>query len=256
MANDTVPSQPIKSPWTARNQLEHQKLKVVRLIELGENEKGRFARVEFEDESSRPLYLLTIEDAWSRLFNTLDYASQWLIRDHFNSRFADLKLPNGLVKKFKHASFISKTVTHRRKHIGASYFDLTLQESPNGRVCGLNIAREFLALAKTSGTCRIVDLAMMSKELSEAKHQRDDERANSAAWEFLKVIDEMIRFAACHTDFNEYIDRLTKDALRSEQFLVELEAKQKSEFVERMKKAREAKRNNSKAATQTEECSA
>lgn len=256
MATDNVTSPSPAAPWTPRDQLANHKLKVIRLIELGENEKGRFAKVEFEDESSRPLYLLTIEDAWSRVFHSLDFADQWKIRDHFNRRFPAQKLPDGSVKKFKHVSFVTETVSSRRKYLGVNHFDLAMQDSPNGKICGLNIAREFLEYSKLSNVCHGVGLTEMITSLAEAKQSKRDERANHAAWKFLHVMSEMLRFAARHADFNGYIDRCVEDALRTEQFLAEREAKQKSDFVARMKKAREEKQKPTEDELQSEGCEA
>lgn len=92
---------PAKEAWTSSKQAASSPLRIVRLLELGENERGRFARVEFDDESSRPLYLLTIADAWNSIFNALEYKERWRIREHFYGRLPQLPQPEGARKTYR-----------------------------------------------------------------------------------------------------------------------------------------------------------
>lgn len=226
-----------KEVWTPSKQAASSQLKILKLLELGENEKGRFARVEFDDESSRPLYLLTIADAWHSIFNALPYDDRWLIRGHFDGRLPELPQPAGARKSYRHASFVTEVRTLRGKSISSSYFDLSAYEGASGEQAGLAVARELLELYATEN-CHFISLPTMFADLAAATGDQE-KRARQA---FLRVVDEMIKFAAQHASFHKYIDGQSARYAEMEKWLADAVEKEKAAFVERMKAARLAKR--------------
>lgn len=242
MAIETVPDPTQTTTWTASAQAASSKLKIVKLLELGENAKGRFARVEFEDESSRPLYLLTIADAWHSIFDTLEPKLCREIRRHFNRRLPKITLPDGSRKEFLHSSFATETRGPRRQFLGQCYFDLAAYQEVSGTQAGLAIAREFLELKETrSGGCWTARLHLMLDDMqaAEGKRERDAVRA------FLRVIEEMVQFSARHANFQAFIDAEVERVKQNDQRMEAFQAEQKKEFIERMKLAREARRQRS-----------
>lgn len=235
---------PASEVWTSSKQAASSQLKILKLLELGENEKGRFARVEFDDESSRPLYLLTIADAWHSIFNALRYNDRWLIRGHFNGRLPELAQPDGARKTYRHASFATEVRSLRGKFISDSYFDLSAHGGVTGEQAGLAVARELLELSAT-GNCHALSLPTIFDHLAAANGDHE-KRARLA---FLLVVDEMFKFAARHANFHKYIDGQAARYAETEKWLADAVEKEKAAFVERMKAARLAKRNAQSAVT-------
>lgn len=229
---------PANEVWTSSKQAASSQLKILKLLELGENEKGRFARVEFDDESVRPLYLLTIADAWHSIFNSLDYSARWMIRGHFNRRLPPLTQPEGALKSYRHATFSTEVRTPRGKFISSSCFDLSAYEGVSGEQAGLAVARELLELYAT-GNCEFLNLSVMFDDLVAARSGHAERGCRS----FLLAIDQMLRFAARHGNFHAFLDEQSARYEESEKWMADLSAKQKAAFVERMKTARLTKRH-------------
>lgn len=235
---------PANEAWTPSKQAASSQLEILKLLELGENEKGRFARVEFADESSRPLYLLTIADAWHSIFNTLQYNDRWQIREHFDGRLPELPQPEGARKKYRFATFATEVRSLRGKFISDSYFDLSAYEGVTGEQAGLSVARELLELYAT-GNCHFISLSAMFEHLTVATGDHE-KRARRA---FLLVVDEMFKFAARHANFHQYIDGQSAQYAETEKWLADAVEKEKTAFVERMKAARLAKRKAQRAVS-------
>jgi hypothetical protein len=238
MANETVPEQSQTKVWTASAQDASSKLKIVKLLELGENDKGRFARVEFDDESSRPLYLLTIADAWHNIFNSLDYSDRWLIRDHFNSRLPKLPQPDGARKRYRVASFATEITSVRGRYISSNYFDLSAYEGVSGEQAGVAVARELLEIYATSNCGYAISLQAMFDDLAAA----DSDYTKRARRAFLFAVDELLRFSAKHADFHKYLDSRSTHYAEFEKEIADHFASEKAKFVERMRAAKMAKR--------------
>lgn len=237
MANETVQKTMQPAAWTPSLHGKASTLKVTKLLELGESEKGRFARVEFDDESSRPLYLLSIADAWHPVFNSLNYLERRKIREHFNNHLSPIRLSDDCIKTFRDASFITDTRTKRGKYLGSNNFDTAAYEGKSGTQTGLRIAREFLELLAVGAYP--ANLGLTLKGIFAAT----DKKGIEAGYAFCYVMNDMLQFAASRADFNSYIDGRIESDKESEKYLNDLKAKQKAEFVTRMKAAREAKRN-------------
>lgn len=229
---------PAHEVWTPSKQAASSQLKIQKLLELGQNEKGRFARVEFDDESSRPLYLLTIADAWHSIFNALEYSQRWRIRRHFNDRLPRLPQPDGARKNYRCATFATEVVSVRGKYISCSYFDLAAYKGVSGEQTGISVARELLELYATGNCHQSISLVRMFDDLALAQGDHA-ERARRA---FLRAIDELLRYAAKHADFHQYLDAESAQYAKTEKWLADMAAKEKEVFVERMKAARLAKR--------------
>jgi len=237
------------NPWTVSMQAAASKLKPVKLLELGENERGRFVRVELEDESARPLYLKTMEDAWHRFFEPLGSECQMAIGRFFRTLEA-VSLPNGHTKSFDLLSFMSVTRSKRGAVVSSCGFDNEPMPHFDGMIQGLEFAREFMSMKKCVGSR--VRLASVIQDLADALSDNQAKSGNAsrsrsnAAFSFVHALDAVIGFAAQNADFNDFFDRCIADHEKSRAFFDELDRKKRAEFVARMK-ASKAPKASSKA---------
>jgi hypothetical protein len=247
MASQTVTlgDQVLRTVCTPSLQASTSHLKIVRLLELGVNDKGRFARVEFEDESARPLYLLSVAEAWHDIFSSLEWSDRWAIRRHYNDRFPEPTLSDGSKKKFKYASFTTETYSRRRKYLASNDFDLDAYKNIDGYQAGLLVAIEFLDLQSISSGRYCVSLSRMLFDIASASgpHAADARRA------FMLVMDDMVRFAAKHCAYRGFIEQELARAEQCQEIREKREAEERAAFVQRMKAAKEAKRRPTNTAT-------
>ena len=254
MATDTVTTLHADKVWTPCLQHLNSTVKPVKLLELGENERGKFARIEFEDESSRPLYLLTMEDAWHPVFESLDWDSRWKIRDHYNTCEPE-QMPDGKVKTREYVSFHSMVKTKRGAALEWRYFDVPPESYYDGMVRGIMAGKEFLEVLRLKSGPDM-RLSLMVEELAAAhKEPRvfgSKKKTRSSTLEsFLSVLDAALSFAAKNANFSNMIEARIKDARASDARNIKDEAREKEELVERLRKGREAKRKASQELVAT-----
>lgn len=248
MATDTVTTLHADKVWTPCLQHLNSTVKPIKLLELGENERGKFARIEFEDESSRPLYLLTMEDAWHPVFESLDWGSRWKIRDHYNTCEPE-QMPDGKVKIRKYVSFHSNISTKRGAYVRRRHFDVPPESYYDGAVRGNMAGREFLEMLKLKSGPDM-RLRFMVEELAAAYAEpfgcgRKEKTRHSTVEAFLSVLDAALSFAAKSSNFSNMIEARIEGARASEAWNIKEEAREKEELVERLRKGREAKRKAS-----------
>lgn len=251
--NQETSGREIKELWTVRRQAAFnrltndgfKKLKPVKLLELGENERGKFARIEFDDESARPLYLETLEDACHPFLGTMDSSEQMAIAEFFKAT-EPVELPNGDKKSFGMLSFSSVTRSKRGKWVSTCGFDNEPKPHHEGWLQGLEFAREYMTVKKCD--VRGVLLAHIIQDLAKAM---DDckgvgmKKRSHAAYAFVHTLDSLLGFAAQKANFNEFIDGKILETKEAWKFFEEREQQQKAEFVARMKSSKKEKRSKS-----------
>lgn len=195
---------------TVSKHVASSKLKPVKLLELGEDEHGKFAHVEFEDATSRPLYLDSLQDAWSSFFVVIGYETAWKVRGFFRDAEPEA-LPDGNIKRRDYLSFHSKTQSKRGKYISDCHFDVEPKPYFEGAAAGLEVAREFLHVVRAGAGIPHVSLAHMIKDLARAmdgwpRGGFDTPDHSHVAAAFLSVLDGCIRFSADKFDIDAYIN--------------------------------------------------
>jgi len=252
MATDTVTKSQADNVWTSRLQHLNSTVKPVKLLELGENERGKFARIEFEDEATRPIYLQTMEDAWHPLFDSLTSKERWKIRGFFNS-FDSEKLPGGNVKTKFNVSFVTRTVTKKEAYVSQNCFDVPAQSCDDGELTGLKMAKEYIAaLALPNFEClSLIDIVddMARFFVEEADLKYGELKRRNVAVGFLRELECMLLFATKNCNHRKYFDekivKRTAYLEQHEQRMKDRREKKKTEFLDRMRKGREAKRKAS-----------
>lgn len=253
MANHTANTSHHVKVWTPSLQHLNSTIKPIKLLELGENERGKFVRVEFDDESSRPLYLAAPEESWHPLFDSLDAESQRKIRRHWRA-YETEQLPDGNVKRREYVSFQSEVTTKRGAYVKAHYFDVPPQSYFDGAVGGILAGKEFLDMVKLKSGPDM-RLRFMIEELAAAckdpyVYRSKEKSRRSTAESFLSVLDAALIFAAKNGDFSRMIEAWIKSEQDGQAFDAVAEAQEKAELVERLRRGREAKRN----AVQAPDC--
>lgn len=252
MATDTVTTSQADNVWTPCLQHLNSTVKPVKLLELGENERGKFARIEFEDESSRPLYLLTMEDAWHPLFDNLTCEACWKIR-YFFSPFESEQLPDGNVKTKFNVSFVTRTETKRGTYVSQNCFDVQAQSYGDGELTGLKMAKEYIAaLSLPNFQClSLIDIVdgMATFFVEEADSKPGELKRRNVAVGFLRELEGMLLFAAKNGSHQKYFEqkiiKRTSDLEQHEQRMKDEREHKKTEFLDRMRRGREAKREAS-----------
>lgn len=237
-------SQDTDTLWTARVQFLNSTIKPVKLLELGDGPKGKFARIEFADEVSRPIYLASMEDAWHPLFDALTWDDRWKIRRHQNP-IAPETLPDGCVKEFNYLSFQSSTHTKRRRYIASSNFDVPAQSRCDGLVTGMSAAMEYMR-ALSLPNFRASLLGCVSDMAPFLNEEGDDPSRRHAAHSFINQLDEMLVFAAKNCNHQQYFQEKLLATNKAREQVKQHEEQQKTEFVERMRAAKAAKRQAAK----------
>lgn len=248
MATDTVTTLHTDKVWTPCLQHLNSTVKPVKLLELGENERGKFARIEFEDESSRPLYLLTMEDAWHPVFESLDWDSRRKIRGHYNTHEPE-QMPDGKVKTREYVSFHSRVKTKRGTASEWRYFDVPPASYYDGDVRGIMAGKEFLEVLRLKSGPDL-RLRFMIEELAAAYEEpfgsgSKEKTRHSTVESFLGVLDDALSFAAKSANFSSMLEARIEAVRAAEAREIKDEAREKLELVERLRKGREAKRKAS-----------
>lgn len=196
--------------WTAQVQYRHSTTKPVRLIEVGTGEYGKFARIEFADEVTRPVYLPTMEDAWHPLFDSLTGDERWKIRDFF-SPFESQALPGGNVKKNFNLSFVTRVETKSGKFVSENNFDVPAESYGDGELTGVRAAREYMAALSLPnfGCTSLMDIV---REISTCFEEHENLKSGdlsrgNVAVSFLRELEVMLRFSAKNCNHQNYFEQ-------------------------------------------------
>jgi len=252
MANENVTAA-ASVIYTPDEFLKVSTAKPVALLECGENEKGKFVRLAFDDETTRPLYLLTIADAWHVLFKSLDdWDVIWKIRRHFSPEVREAQ-PDGTYKVRGVLSFQSKQVTKRGAYVCSLDFDVPKETYTKGRVRGILAAQEMLdAMRLPDGpTPHFTDLIKdLAKALEDFKGGTGEACTWGAAVGFIGVLETVLHYGARNCYYADFISKQVASELRAEAFYAQKRQEAKEDFVERMRVARKTKK--AKKASPTE----
>jgi hypothetical protein len=243
--------------WTARVQHLSSTTRPVKLIELGAGPRGKFARIEFEDEVTRPIYLPLLADACCPLFDSLTSRERLAIYKHFNPHTPEV-LPDGNVKRRQSPSFNSRTETKHGKHLGFNSFDVEPATHDDGFVEGLRLAKEYLAALSVSNfhivTFREIVSGMASAiiEADGVKLEGDTPIRGNVVSGFLVALEEMLKYAAKNCNHQKYyqeqIDHHHVISALFKKTREESAQKKNAAFIERMREAKDAKRQASALA--------
>lgn len=230
------------TPWTPAHHAKVNKTKPIRLLELGEGEHGKNARFEFPEGWQRTIDLPTQADGWHPLFSDLPQEDGAALRSHVAQPV--VIGPDGERRQSLGLSFTSCTLNKRGHWTGDNHFDVPEEKYADGRITGLRCAAELLE-ALQRGYGPHISLRDVIREAINVKFERgggDNASRWGAACGFMGVIEESVKFLAEH---GRHADWIAKKIEKEERYLAhcaERDAQEKAAFVERMRKARAAKR--------------
>lgn len=230
--------------YTPEEFLKVSTAKPVALLECGENEKGKFVRLAFDDETTRPLYLLTLGDAWHVLFQSLnDWDVIWKIRRHFSHEVREAQ-PDGTYKVRGVLSFQSKQVTKRGAYVCSLDFDVPKEEYSRGRVRGMIAAQELLDVMRLPDgpTPHFPDLILGLAKAMENRKGCDKQDTWGAAVGFLSILEGVLQYGARHCYYSDFISKRIASELKADAYYEQKKQQDKAAFVERMRVARQAKK--------------
>lgn len=150
-------------------------------------------------------------------------------------------MPDGTVRvDTEGLSFIGRYQTKRGRHLRTEYFDVPPLSWDDGQIRGLQIAAEFLAYMRSHREDRywyrlVIEDAI--KAHAEGSSCVKPARGNAAV-SFVEVIVATTAFAAQSCRFEPWIERRIQQQRQRKADREEIDAEQKSAFVERMKAAR------------------
>lgn len=233
---------------------DHEKaagaLKVVRLIELGENAHGKTATFEFTGGFVRSVDV-DFKTVWHAAFKDIRGADWWRLLGHVapRSKCADgtLVVQNGPMP------FWTQRTTARGRELSTNYFDVPDERYWAGLLTGTKAARELILFLQQYERARSVELFIgLEAEISAclcsaaalaskrgAPH-RNEVGAHHAANAFCTLVTRYFMSGAAHAN-PAYLDDQVK---RDEGYLTWTDknnAERRLEFTERMRAARAAK---------------
>lgn len=219
--------------------------KPVALLGCGENEKGKFVRLAFDDETTRPLYLLTLADAWHPVFKSLDdWETIWKIRRHFSPEVKEAQ-PDGTHKIRGVLSFQSKQVSKRGAYVCSLDFDIPKEKYSRGRVRGMLAAQELLDVMRLPDgpTPHFPNLIeALAKAMEDRKGSNGKDATWGAATGFLDILEGVLQYGARHCYYSDFITRRVASELSYEEYRDKKDQEDKAAFVERMRVARQNKK--------------
>lgn len=228
------------TPWTPAHHAKVNKTKPVRLLELGEGPHGKNARFEFPEGWQRTIDLPTQADGWHPLFNDLPHEDCQALRRHVLQPV--VTGPDGKRTQSLGLTFTTCSVTPRGYTKDFSLFDVPAEVYSEGSITGYRCAAELLQ-ALQRGYGPHIDMLGILKEASEARFEGCGKPSRAgAAGAFLGIVAEALKFLATHARHGEFIARKIEETERYQRYDAEQRAKDKTEFVERMRQARAAKR--------------
>lgn len=230
----------LKEPiWTAHAQHLSSTVKPVKLIELGTGQHGKFVRIEFANEMTRPLYIPTMADAWHPIFDNLPAIERWKIRDFFNP-FEPEILPDGNVKTRFNLSFVTRTCTKKGKFVSQNNFDVQDHGLVDDHVVGIKMAAEYMA-ALSLPTFQCTDITTIICDMAPHLLASEDQHFDGVSRSFLSELGSMLRFAAQNCNHKEYFAKQIELQEGYSLSLAERRRLDKEAFIDRIRTAKVAK---------------
>lgn len=236
----TTTAQAVRSLCTPDQHSQTSKTKPVILLALGTGPHGKTATLEFPEGWQRTIDLMSQFDGWHPLFSDLPCEDRQRLREH--TQAALVKHPDGTLSRPNPLSFMRRVETARGKFVKFTYFDVAAQDCLDGAATGYRCAAELLeALAIGHGPH--ISLRHLMTEVVEAeKEASSGVNRRAAAATFVEVTQEALIFFAKHASHRSYINSKISNAEAYKQRIVNQHAIARTEFVERMKVAKTAKR--------------
>ena len=237
---DTTISQAVRGICTPAQHTQTHKTKPVILLALGVGPHGKTALLEYPEGWQRTIDLVTEFDGWHPLFSDLQPEERKRLREHVRPAFIAHK--DGTQSRPDPLSFMRRVHTARGSIMKFTYFDVPLETYEDGAITGYRCAAKLLdALALGHGPH--ISIRKVLEEVAEAeKGEFYGTNRRAAAASFMEEVDGALRFFAKHSNHQSYLPKRIANAERYRDDAAERKAIERTEFVERMKAAKEAKR--------------
>lgn len=238
----------VRSCCTPAQHAQANKSKPVSLLALvNDGPHGKAALLEFPSGGQRMIDLVTQFDGWHPLFADLSPDDRQRLRDHATPAFTNH--PDGTRSRPDPLSFTRRVQDARGSLLRFAWFDVPAQDYAEGTATGYRCAAELLeALALGHGPHiqmgRI--LTQAGEALQECFHGASRRGAAAA---FLEVVDSALVFFAKHANHQPWLADKIDRAEQYAQDAAERRAMERTEFVQRMKAGKTAKRKAREAAT-------
>lgn len=231
---------PQSTPWTPAHHAKVNKTKPIRLLELGEGEHGKSARFEFPEGWQRTIDLPTQADGWHPLFSELSFDERKKLHQHVQQPV--VIGPDGVRRQNMGLSFTTRTPNKRGYSQDFNHFDVPAEQYATGRITGYRCAKELLDALKR-GYGPHIPIRDILKDAVNAKYGGYPDKGQwGAACTFINVVEQALLFLAKNSQYADWIDRAIKYEEECIARGAERDAQEKAAFVERMRKARAAKR--------------
>lgn len=226
--------------WTPAHHAKVNKTKPIRLLELGEGEHGKNARFEFPEGWQRTIDLPTQADAYHPLFSELSLDERQKLHRHVQQPV--VIAPDGQRKQRTGLSFTTRTLNKRGHSQDFNHFDVPAEVYGQSRMTGYRCAKELLdALRRGYGPH--IPMRDIIKDAVNIKYGGYPDKGQwGAACTFINVVEQALLFLAKNSQYADWIDRAIKYEEECIARGAERDAQEKAAFVERMRKARAAKR--------------
>ena len=228
------------TPWTPAHHVTVNKIKPIRLLELGEGEHGKNARFEFPGGWQRTIDLPTQADTWHPLFSDLSLEDRQKLHQHVQQPIV-IGL-DGVRRQGMGLSFTTRTLSRSGHSKGFNYFDVPSEDYLEGRKTGYRCGAELLAAYERGYGPLINLMPIIEAAVDATKGSTSRESRRGAACGFLNVIEEAVKFLAKHGQYANWLTRKIDFEESITASIAKREAQEKAAFVERMRQARAAKR--------------
>ena len=236
----TITAQAVRSLCTPDQHSQTSKTKPVILLALGTGPYGKTAILEFPEGWQRTIDLVSQFDGGHPLFSDLQQSDKQRLRSHVT--LAAVRHSNSTQSRPDPLSFVRHVQTPRGKCLEIKYFDVPSQDYAEGTVTGYRCAGGLLeALAFGHGP--YIPISYVMAKVAEAQKEgfASDNRRAAAAF-FMDTVADGLRFFANNLNHQQWINKSIAHAeAYKEGAQIRKDAK-RTEFVERMKVAKTAKR--------------
>ena len=248
--NAVTTTQAARSLCTPAQHAQADKAKPVILLALGTGPHGKTALLQFPEGWQRTIDLVSEYDGWHPLFANLQPDDRQRVRDHVIPEF--IKHSDGTQSRPDPLSFVRWVQTSRGKLLHWNYFDVPAQGYAEGAATGYRCASELLeALALGHGPyIRLLHILESAAEAATEDFHGTNRRAAAAT--FLEIVGQALQFFASRSNHRPWLAGKIAQAEEYAQDTAKRQAVKSSEFVERMKAGKTAKR----ALIKTDECAA
>ena len=122
-----------------------------------------------------------------------------------------------------------------------NWFAVPAENHQDGRVSGIKALREILDTYKEGSKSDVI-LWRIVKDLGTAMQEKGTKKdRHAAAWWFVAHLSDTLTFFANNTNYGKWLDSQLAEAQRSKARADAEDAKEKAEFVRRMKEAQAAR---------------